>query len=172
MTHYTLVRDETIPEPRARGLAYAVVVDDGSDEPEPIGTISAGPAGWRVFSAGPGVPVDQNTVHATRDAAVAALVGHRAQAREPGGALHVNHTGLTGFQRDVLDFAALHFRSPVAREVEIRSRFDMSGMRFASHVLALLDNGLALQYAPQVVNRERRLREERKARRTRQAAIA
>lgn len=164
---YNLVRDETIPEPRARGTAYTVT----DEHTEAIGVVvDADLVHWRVFSAGPAVPVDQHTLHPDVDHAVTALLAARTAAAEPGGMLHVDHTGLTGFQRAVLDFAGLRFTWRGVRESTIWDRFDMSSTTYAVHLNALIDVPAATAYAPQLVARQRRLRAAAKARRTRSAS--
>ncbi len=68
---------------------------------------------------------------------------------------------LTDQQRAVLDFAALTWRTPGAREEAIRARLDLSPTRYAQLLNGLLDRPAALAYAPVLVNRLRRLRERR-----------
>lgn len=72
-------------------------------------------------------------------------------------------TELTERERDILDFEALWWRQPGAKEQEIRRRFDISATRYYQLVNALLDRPEALTYAPATVNRLRRLREARAA---------
>lgn len=163
MSHI-LVRNETIPEPRARGLAYDVVEDN--DLLRSVGVVADGGGRWRIHSAGPGVPADTNAWYPTLAETVQALLDARTEAGKPGGALHVDDTGLTGFQRAVLDFAQLRFSRRGMRDAEIRHRFDISPTEYTHHLLALLDVPAALAYAPGLVNRERRIRAARAARRS------
>lgn len=68
---------------------------------------------------------------------------------------------LTDHDRQLLDFAALTWRTAGAREAAIRERFDLSATRYAQRVNALIDDPAALAYAPVTVNRLRRLRDRR-----------
>lgn len=160
---YTLVRNETITYARARGAAFDVV---DLATMQSLGVIVDGLPGWRVHSAGPGVPVDQNTWHKSALIAREALLAAREAAEQPGGMLHVDESGLSGFHRAVLDFADERYKYIGTREAEIWARFDMSPTVYSFHLLKLLDEPLAAAYAPQTVSRQSRLRDERKAARS------
>lgn len=73
---------------------------------------------------------------------------------------------LTDNERQLLDFAALTWRSPGRREQAIRERFDLSATRYAQALNGLLDRPEAWAYSPAVVKRLRRQRDERRAARS------
>lgn len=160
---YTLARNETITHARARGTAYDVV----DDEVRSVGVVADGVGGWRVHSAGPAVPVDQNAWHDRVDQALEALLTAREEAEKPGGMLHVDGSGLTGFQRAVIDFAGLRYTHRGTRTSDIWHQFDMAPVVYTAHLLALLEDPRAVAYAPQIIGSQRRLRDQRKASRTR-----
>lgn len=163
-TQYAIERNEHLTTARARGDAWDVRDADGTK----IGTISHGEAGWRVFSAGWGVAVDHHQLHHHRDAALDALTEARRTAALPGGTLAVDESGLTGHQRAAIDMMRKYaMSSPVKLKPIIWDLFDMSPTQFYTEWNALIDDPNALAYAPTVINRHRRLREERKARRSR-----
>lgn len=161
---FVVERNENITFERARGTAWSVRDLDGTL----LGTISHGDAGWRIFSAGWGVAVDHNQVHRAKDLAVAALVEARTVAAEPGGALAVEH-GLTGHQRAMIDLQRKYamVTDPDKIRRVIWEQFDMSPTQFFQVWNALIDHPAALEYAPHVITRHHRLRDQRKARRTR-----
>jgi hypothetical protein len=160
---FQLERNEQITGTRARGMAFDVRDEDGRR----VGVLSHGELGWRVYSAGYSVKVDHNAVHKFRDAAVAAIVEAREIASRPGGALAVDTSGLTGHQRQMIavmrEYAMV---SSAKRDAVIWDHFEMSPTQFFVEWNALIDNPLALAYSPTVVNRHRRLREQRAAART------
>lgn len=161
---FVVERNENITAERARGSAWSVRDLDGTL----VGTISHGDAGWRVFSAGWGVKVDHNQVHRASGLAVEAVVAARAVASEPGGALAVE-SGLTGHQRAMIDLQRKYamVTDPAKIRRVIWEQFDMSPTQFFQVWNALIDNPAALAYAPHVITRHHRLRDQRKARRTR-----
>lgn len=75
--------------------------------------------------------------------------------------------GLSADDRRFLDFAALRWNHGGNQADTIRSEFDMSVTRFWQRVNTLLDDPEALAYAPQLVNRLRRIRSTRAQRRSR-----
>lgn len=161
---YVIERDENTTEQRARGTAHTVRDPHGVK----IGVISHGETGWTVFSAGWGVKVDHNKVYRCRDTAFAAVLDARVAASEPGGPLAVDESGLTGHQRAVIDLMHKYaFSNPDKRKAVIWEWFEMSSTQFMSEWNALLDNPAALAYAPTVINRHRRIRDQRKADRSR-----
>lgn len=166
---FVVEHNETITAERARGTAWSVRDLDG----KLVGTISHGEPGWRVFSAGWGVKVDHNKVHPCRDAAIQAVVEAREIASRPGGALAVER-GLTGHQRAMVDFQRKYamVTNTAKRNFVIWVEFDMSPTQFFSQWNALLDEPAAVAYDPHVINRHRRLRDQRKARRTRATVSA
>ena len=68
---------------------------------------------------------------------------------------------LTDLERQLLDFAALTWRSPGNREDAIRERFGITAVRYQQRLRALLDRPEALAYAPSCVKRLQRLRDRR-----------
>lgn len=64
--------------------------------------------------------------------------------------------------RAILDCAAVAYRYEGIREQVIRARFDIGATRFWQIVGALLDDEDALEYAPVLVNRLRRIRDQRR----------
>lgn len=162
MDEYGIARNELITDARARGTAYDVRNADGVK----VGVVAHGDLGWRVFSAGWGVKVDHNETHRFRDAAIDALVAAREVASQPGGALAVDRSGLTGHQRACIDLMA-HYAmvSTAKRNAVIWDQFDMNATQFFTEWNALIDNPHALAYNPTVINRHLRLRDQRKARR-------
>lgn len=73
---------------------------------------------------------------------------------------------LTPLEREVLDFAGQTWRSAGLKEQAIRSRFDVSGTRYAQLVHGLIDRPAAQAYAPVTVNRLRRMRDRARAARS------
>lgn len=160
---YTLVRNESINSVRARGLAFDVV---DADSLTSVGVVVDGVTGWRVHTAGFAVQVDQGKIHKDASAAIDSIIAARAAASEPGGMLHVDESGLTGFQRAVIDFAGKRFKYIGTRETAISELFDMSATRYAQHLLNLLENPAAAAYAPAIIRVERAKRDAAKAKRS------
>lgn len=77
---------------------------------------------------------------------------------------------LTDLERELLDFAALTWRSAGRREQAIRTRFDVSGTRYAQLVRGLLERPEALAYAPVTVRRLQRLQDARAGARSARSA--
>lgn len=73
---------------------------------------------------------------------------------------------LTDTERAVLDFAGRIYKYPGAREADVRAEFGWSAVRHAQVELALIDRAEAWEYAPGVVKRLRRLRDQRAAARS------
>ena len=69
---------------------------------------------------------------------------------------------LSDRDRAILDCAVAPYAFDGVREQDIRDRFDMSATRFWQIVGALLENPDALEYAPALVNRLRRVRDQRR----------
>ena len=67
--------------------------------------------------------------------------------------------------RDILDFEAASARSSFRKDVVIRERFGLSPARYHQVLDRLLDRPEALEYDPMLVQRLRRLRESRRAKR-------
>lgn len=61
----------------------------------------------------------------------------------------------------LLDFEATWWQAAQAKDDEIRSRFSMSTPRYYQQLNALIDQPAALEYAPLLVKRLRRMREQR-----------
>ncbi|QAY05776.1 hypothetical protein SEA_VASANTI_38 [Gordonia phage Vasanti] len=74
---------------------------------------------------------------------------------------------MTDDDRRVLDFAALRWNHSGNQADAIHAEFDVSVTRFWQRVNTLLDDPEALAYAPQLVNRLRRIRSTRAQRRSR-----
>lgn len=72
---------------------------------------------------------------------------------------------LTDLEKDVLRFERGWWKHFGAKESEIRERFDMSATRYYQLLHGLIDRPEALTFDPPLVNRLRRLRTERRARR-------
>jgi hypothetical protein len=166
---FVVEHNENITYERARGTAWSVRDLDGTL----LGTISHGDAGWRVFSAGWGVKVDHNQVHRAKDLAIAALVAAREEASKPGGALAVEH-GLTGLERAMIDMQRKYAMVTDAAKISrvIWEQFGMLPTQFYVRWNALIDAPAALEYDPHVITRHQRLRDDRKAKRTRTAVPA
>ena len=83
-----------------------------------------------------------------------------ASASAPG--VETAATGpLTGRERDVLAFAQLTWRYAGAHESAISERFGWTTTRYFQILNALLDRPEALEHDPMLINRLRRLRDER-----------
>jgi hypothetical protein len=159
---YVVERNTNVTNAAARGEAYDVRDTDGKR----IGMLSAGDLGWRILSAGWGVPFDQYTFHAQAQGALDALVATVAEQTDDG-VLTVDESGLTRHQRDVLDFMGTYaFANPAKRDAVIWQQFDMTPTRFMQQFNALLNHPKAAAYAPMIVNRHRRLRDDRAAKRS------
>ncbi|AFR47974.1 DUF3263 domain-containing protein [Gordonia sp. KTR9] len=74
---------------------------------------------------------------------------------------------MTDDDRRILDFAGLRWHHSGNQADAIRAQFDMTVTRFHQRVNTLLDDPEALAYAPQLVNRLRRIRSTRAQRRSR-----
>lgn len=72
---------------------------------------------------------------------------------------------LTKREQDVLAFERQWWKHAGAKETAIRDQFGLSATRYYQLLRALLDRPEALQHDPQLVNRLRRLRDEREQRR-------
>ncbi|MBC9716542.1 DUF3263 domain-containing protein [Streptomyces sp. TRM66268-LWL] len=73
--------------------------------------------------------------------------------------------GLNERERAVLALAARNWSSPGAKERAVREELGMSPTRYHQLLNALLDDERALAHDPVTINRLRRIREERRARR-------
>ncbi|QDH47639.1 helix-turn-helix DNA binding domain protein [Gordonia phage Madeline] len=73
---------------------------------------------------------------------------------------------MTDIDMRMLDFAELRWNHGGNQADAIRAEFDMSVTRFWQRVNSLLDDPEALAYAPQLVNRLRRIRSTRAQRRS------
>ena len=72
---------------------------------------------------------------------------------------------LTDLERQVLTFERGRWKYAGAKETAIRDTFGMTATRYHQVLNTLLDNPAALAAEPQLVNRLRRLRQERRTRR-------
>ncbi|UVF60546.1 helix-turn-helix DNA binding domain protein [Gordonia phage PCoral7] len=70
--------------------------------------------------------------------------------------------GLSVDDRRILDFAALRWNHSGNQADAVRTEFGMSVTRFWQRVNNLLDDPAALEHAPALVNRLRRLRSRRR----------
>lgn len=73
-------------------------------------------------------------------------------------------TELTDRERLILDFERRRWLHQGAKDTAVREAFGLSPWRYQQELQALLDRPEALPHAPQLVNRLRRLREQRRAR--------
>jgi hypothetical protein len=64
--------------------------------------------------------------------------------------------------QDILDFEREGHRSRIAKQLAVRARFGMSPARYYQLLNRLIDRPEALQYDPMLVQRLRRLRENRR----------
>lgn len=109
--------------------------------------------GWRVISLGFGVPLPDG-VYLTREEAAAAAqsaVEYETERRE--GALYVLH-GLTGIERQVLDYeAAYPDRSVEQRGFDLWDLWSVTPDAYYQFLFRLCRKPEALPYQPTVVNR-------------------
>lgn len=75
-------------------------------------------------------------------------------------------------QTAILDFETQWRRYAGAKETAIRERFDMSLTRYHQVLNTLLDEPAALEHAPMLVRRLRRLRDQRARQRSAQRLLA
>jgi len=68
---------------------------------------------------------------------------------------------LTEQDRAILDFEGERFLQAGHKQAAIRERFGLSATRYYQRLNVLIDDVEALAYAPTLVNRLRRLRQER-----------
>lgn len=71
--------------------------------------------------------------------------------------------GLSERERAMLDFEATWRASRQPKDDQIRARFGLSTPRYYQNINALIDRPEALAYAPVLVQRLRRLREQRRS---------
>ncbi|MBN8883575.1 MAG: DUF3263 domain-containing protein [Salana multivorans] len=83
----------------------------------------------------------------------------------PSGRVVGSSTGLSEREREMLDFESRPHRLGGAKEAALRAEFGVNETSYNQVLNALLDRPDALAYAPVVVNRLRRLRDARAARR-------
>lgn len=74
-------------------------------------------------------------------------------------------TDLTPPERAILDFEHQRWQHPGAKDEAITKTFGMTPVRYHQTLNALLDRPDALQHDPPLLNRLRRLRDHRRARR-------
>jgi len=74
--------------------------------------------------------------------------------------------GLDCRERALLDFEATWWRSQTPKADQIRTQFALSAPRYYQIINALIDRPEALAYNPMLVQRLRRLREQRRAARS------
>src|SRR5262249_6041132 len=79
-----------------------------------------------------------------------------------GGRGSLTGMALTDRDRAILDFERSWWSEPGPKELAIRERFDLSSTRYYEILNELLDMPAALDYAPPVVRRLRRLRDRRR----------
>lgn len=68
---------------------------------------------------------------------------------------------LTDHEKTILELEGSWWRYPAAKDTTIRERLGFSSTRYYQLLNALLDEPAALEHAPMVVNRLRRLRQQR-----------
>jgi hypothetical protein len=78
---------------------------------------------------------------------------------------------LTDTEQAILDFEQGWFKYAGRKESAIRERFDMTSTRYYQRLGAIIDNPEALAHDPMTVRRLRRLRDRRRAVRSRAAAV-
>lgn len=78
---------------------------------------------------------------------------------------------LTEQQREILEFERSWFKYAGAKETAIRDRFDMSLTRYAQVLNVLIDHPEAMVVDAVLVKRLRRIRDARRARRTRDHSV-
>lgn len=69
---------------------------------------------------------------------------------------------LSDLDREILEFERLTWRYPAAKETAVMERFDMTITRYLQRRDWLIDQPAALAYDAQLVNRLRRIREDRR----------
>ncbi|SDQ53625.1 DUF3263 domain-containing protein [Thermostaphylospora chromogena] len=74
--------------------------------------------------------------------------------------------GLSDRDRELLDFERQWWRHAGAKEQAIRDTFGLSATRYYQLLAQLIDRPEALEHDPMLVKRLRRLREDRRRRRT------
>jgi len=74
--------------------------------------------------------------------------------------------GLSGHDEALLDFEGSWWQAEYSKEDEIRLRFGLSTSRYYQQLNALIDQPEALAYAPLLVKRLRRMREQRQHQRS------
>lgn len=120
---------------------------------------------WVVHGTGHGVPVVATYWRNATDAALD-IVRQRTEAATVGGALHCDDTGLNAAEKAMLDFETTHANATKAtRDRLVLAEFQLPSHVYQSRLLTLIDRPEAIAYAPVTVNRLRRLRAARKARR-------
>ena len=85
---------------------------------------------------------------------------------KPRGESSAGASGLSDFERRILEFERQWWRFAGAKEQAIRDRFDLSATRYYQTLNRLLDSPAALEFDPLLVKRLRRLREQRQRART------
>lgn len=106
-------------------------------------------------------PEVEAVASADREPDVAGVDGGAPSAVAAPGEVVGSPTGLTGRERDILDFEQQWWRHPGAKEQAIRDRFGCTATRYYQLLNALLDNPAALAAEPLLVGRLRRLRSAR-----------
>jgi hypothetical protein len=76
-------------------------------------------------------------------------------------------TGLTETERALLEFEKQRWQHSGAKETAIRDLFGLTATAYHQRLLTIIDRPEALAHDPVLVNRLRRLREQRRARRGR-----
>lgn len=69
--------------------------------------------------------------------------------------------GLSGREREILDFERRWWKYAGAKEQAIRDRFDLSATRYYQLLAGIIDRREALEYDPMLVKRLRRMRASR-----------
>lgn len=79
---------------------------------------------------------------------------------------------MTDLERAILDFESKWWQYAGNKEAEIVRRFEMSVIRYAQKLNHILDNPEALAHGPVLVNRLRRLRDQRVTERAHRKELA
>ena len=88
------------------------------------------------------------------------MVANHALDNQPGSG------GLSGRDREILDFERMWWKYAGAKEQAVREKFDMSSTRYYQVLNVLIDRPEALEHDPLLVRRLRRLRAARQRQRS------
>ncbi|WP_018907875.1 DUF3263 domain-containing protein [Salinispora arenicola] len=152
-----------VPPPRSAPDAEAVASADlDTDAAAAVLETDAAAADLETDAAAAVLETDAASADLETDAASADLETDAAASDDVASpAAGTPTTGLTGRERDILDFEQQWWRYPGAKEQAIRDRFGLTATRYYRLLNTLLDNPAALAAEPLLVGRLRRLRSAR-----------